>query len=80
MLNHVPHTIEALLDLIPPAMLAQLIEYQTTAPYDTIEDWEPKHLYAADALCSYAEITYCGKLDKQTSRLRRKLGLTDADG
>ena len=75
MLDHIPHRLEALLDLIPPAMLGQIIEYQTTAPNDMLDDWEPRHLYAADVLCSYAEMIDHGRLDKQTSRLRRKLGL-----
>lgn len=71
----IPHTLEALLDLIPPAMLGQIIEYQLTMPGDTVDDWEHQHLDAADALCTYAERNYMGQLNGSIKRLRRKLNL-----
>lgn len=74
---HVPHTVAALLDLIPPHTIQQIIEYQTNLPEDSLDDWAPQHLYAAEMLCSYAEVMYLQKLESKTNKLREKLQLFD---
>lgn len=74
----VPHTVAAVLDLFPPHMIAQAIEYQTTCG-DTIDDWTPGHLLAADYLCSYAEIIYLKRYERQVARLRSKLQLSEEE-
>jgi hypothetical protein len=38
-----------------------------------LDDWEAKHLLAADYLCSYAEMTYPRRYEKQVAKLRKKL-------
>jgi hypothetical protein len=68
----VPHTVAAVLDLLPPHVISAAIEYQSTCG-DTLDDWEAKHLLAADYLCSYAEMTYPRRYEKQVARLRKKL-------
>lgn len=73
----VPHAIEALLDLFPPHMIAQAIEYQTTCPDDSLDDWTPRHLLAAEYLCNYTEMTYINRYNKQVERLRKKLELPE---
>lgn len=68
----------ALLDLIPPAMLQALIEYQL----DTSEtEWEPEHIRAAAELCEYVDLTYApsahtSKLIKVADKLRKELNLS----
>lgn len=68
----------ALLDLMPPAMLQALIEYQL----DTLEDeWEPQHVRAAAELCEYVDLTYppsahTSKLIKVADKLRKELNLS----
>lgn len=79
MLNVLPHTAEALLDLFTVDQLQRAIEYQTTLPDETIDDWETRHLIAAEQLCMYAEQLYPKQLTKFTQRLRRKLNLISDD-
>ena len=67
----VPHAIEALLDLIPPALLSEAIKYQADAFNE--EPWEPRHLNAAEQLCLYVELTYGKQLLKESAQLRNKL-------
>jgi len=75
MINHLTHTCSALLDLLTVSQIQQVIERQTMLNDDTIDDWEPQHLLAAEQLCLYAEITYPKQLTKYTDRLRNKLNL-----
>lgn len=76
-MNHVPHTVAALLDLVPPHVIQQIIDYQTNLPGDSVDNWEPRHLYAAEMLCSYVESTYLQNSQSKTSKLREKLQLLD---
>lgn len=76
-MNHVPHTVAALLDLIPPHTIQDIIEYQANLPEDSLDDWEPRHLYAAKMLCSYAESIYSQRLGIKTLKLRQKLQMLD---
>ncbi len=73
--EYIPANIENLLDLIPLPVLQQIIEYQTSLPEDDLEDWEQRHIDAAENLCIYAELTYGKRLTKQTIALRTKLHL-----
>ncbi len=79
MLNVLPHAAESLLDLFTVDQLQRAIEYQTTLPDETIDDWETRHLVAAEQLCMYAEQLYPKQLTKFTQRLRRKLNLISDD-
>jgi hypothetical protein len=72
----VPHTVAAVLDLLPPHAIGEAIEYQSTCG-DTLNDWEPRHLLAADYLCSYAEMTYLRRYEKQIKKLRTKLKIME---
>lgn len=76
-MTHVPHTVASLLDLIPPHTIQDIIEYQTNLPEDSLDDWEPRHLYAAEMLCSYAESIYSQRLETKTLKLRQKLQMLD---
>lgn len=77
MTGHLTHSIESLLDLLTASQIQQVIERQTTLNDDTIDDWEQRHLLAAEQLCLYAEKLYPKQLAKCTERLRHKLKLTD---
>jgi hypothetical protein len=46
---------EALLDLMPPRLLQQFVEYQLQ---ELELDWEPEHIKAAAELCDYVDMTY----------------------
>lgn len=72
----VSRTLEAVLDLIPPAHLCAAIKYQCELD-DGAEDWEPRHVHAAQQLCEYAKLTHPGcraQADKLLDRLD-KLGV-----
>lgn len=77
MTNYLPHTISSLLDLFTVAQLQWTIEYQTTLPDETVDDWEARHLLAAEQLCLYAEMMYPKELTKYSTRLRTKLNLNN---
>ncbi len=47
---------EALLDLMPPGLLQQLVEYQLEESPEL--DWEQQHIQAAAELCDYVDMTY----------------------
>jgi len=47
---------EALLDLMPPRLLQQFVEYQLQESPEL--DWEPEHIKAAAELCDYVDMTY----------------------
>ena len=75
----VPHTVCSLLDLFPPHAIGEALEYQATCPNDSLDDWESRHLLAAEYLCSYAEMTYLKRYSKQINRLRTKLDLQEEE-
>lgn len=77
MTDYLTHTVSSLLDLFTVDQLQRTIEYQTTLPDETVDDWEPRHLMAAEQLCLYAEMMYPKQLVKHTTRLRTKLNLTE---
>lgn len=77
MTNYLSHTTSELLDLFTVDQLQRTIEYQTTLPDETVDDWETKHLVAAEQLCLYAETMYPKQLSKYSARLRIKLRLNN---
>jgi len=77
MIGHLTHSVESMLDLFTVSQIQQVIERQTMLNDDTVDDWMPRHLIAAEQLCLYAEQTYPKQLAKCTERLRRKLNLID---
>lgn len=77
MIKHLTHSVASMLDLLTPAQLQEVIERQTTLNDDTVNDWEERHLIAAEQLCLYAETVYPKSLDKYVVRLRNKLNLTE---
>jgi hypothetical protein len=77
MIGYLTHSVESVLDLFTVSQIQQVIEHQTMINDDTVDDWEPQHLIAAEQLCLYAEELYPKQLAKCTERLRRKLKLTD---
>ena len=77
MIEHLTHTVESVLDLFTVSQLQQVIERQTMLNDDSVDDWEPRHLIAAEQLCLYAEELYPQQLTPHTNRLRRKLKLTE---
>lgn len=77
--EYIPASVENLLDLIPPPLLQQIIEHQASLPNDRREDWEQRHIDAAENLCIYAEVTYRKRLLEQTTALRNKLNLLNED-
>jgi hypothetical protein len=54
--NHVPHTTEAVLDLIPPDSLLAAIRYNISGFYS--DDWETRHQLAGNSLCLYVFQTH----------------------
>lgn len=77
MIGHLTHTVESVLDLFTVSQIQQVIEHQTMISDDTVDDWESRHLIAAEQLCLYAEELYPKQLTKCTERLRHKLNLID---
>lgn len=77
MIGHLTHTVESVLDLFTVSQLQQVIEWQTMLNDDSVDDWAPRHLIAAEQLCLYAEELYSRQLTPYTDRLRRKLKLTE---
>lgn len=75
-MTHLPHTVESLLDLFTVSQLQQTLEHQLKLD-ETSDDWERRHLLAADYLCSYSELMYPKRLAKHCDKLRTKLNLTD---
>jgi hypothetical protein len=78
MLNDLPPITESVLDLFNPAQLQQALVYQTQLD-ESVDDWESRHLHAAECLCLYAELTYPKQLNKYAHALRKKLNLLGDD-
>lgn len=75
-------SVQDLLDLIPPSIFQQIIEYQLNESPEL--DWEPKHIKAAAELCNYVEMIYEPSNNRSTlvraaNKLRKHLSL-DSDG
>ena len=76
MLNHLPHTTSSVLDMFLPSQLQQALVYQTQIE-ESVDDWHPRHIHAAECLCLYAEYTYPRELNKYAQALRQKLNLLE---
>ena len=73
---------EALLDLMPPALLQQLVEYQLEESPEL--DWEQEHIVAAAELCSYIDVMYGpsygnSALVRAAKQLRARLSIKSND-
>ena len=77
MLDYLPHTTSSLLDLFTADLLQRAIVHQTEIQDETVDDWEPRHIHAAEQLCLYAERTYPRQLKKHVQALRNKLNITE---
>ena len=73
-MTHLPHTVESLLDLFTVSQIQQAIEHQLNLN-ETEDDWEQRHLLAAEYLCNYGELMYPKQLAKYCDKLRTKLNL-----
>jgi len=71
--------VEAVLDLVTPYLLEQIIKYNTDE-FDSF--WEPQHIKAVDNICEYIEQTYTqrinGSLFKAAAKLRKALNTQGA--
>lgn len=76
MINHLPHTLTSVLDLFLPSQIQQALVYQTQLD-ESVDDWEPRHIHAAECLCLYAEFTHPKELSKYAHALRQKLNLLE---
>lgn len=74
MINHIPHTVEAAFDLFTVDQLQSVIDRNLRLD-ETLDDWEPRHLLAAEYLCLYSELTYPRQLNQRCHALREKLEL-----
>ena len=54
--NHVPHTTQAVLDLVPTDLLLETIRYNISGFHS--DDWEARHQLACNSLCLYVLQTY----------------------
>lgn len=73
-MTHLPHTVESLLDLFTVSQIQEAIEHQLKLN-ETEDDWEQRHLLAAEYLCNYGELMYPKQLAKHCDKLRTKLNL-----
>lgn len=69
---------EALLDLMPPGLLQQLVEYQLEESPEL--DWEQQHIQAAAEMCTYIDMMYGpsygnSALVRAAKRLRKRLSI-----
>jgi hypothetical protein len=54
--NHVPHTTQAVLDLVPTDLLLETIRYNISGFHS--DNWEVRHQLAGNSLCLYVLQTY----------------------
>lgn len=70
--------VEALLDLVTPLLLEQIIRYNTDE-FDSF--WEPQHIKAVDDICEYIQMTYGqrinGSLFRAAAELKARINNTD---
>jgi len=62
--------VQSLLDLITPAHLEMIIEYNASE-FDSF--WEPHHIEAVDNICEYIEQTYTQRINSSLFRAAAKL-------
>lgn len=62
--------VEALLDLVTPYLLEQIIKYNTDE-FDSC--WEPQHIKAVDDICEYIEQTYGQRINGSLFRAAANL-------
>ena len=62
--------VEAVLDLVTPYLLEQVIKYNTDE-FDSV--WEPQHIEAVNNICEYIEQTYGHRINGSLFRAAAKL-------
>ena len=62
--------VEAVLDLVTPYLLEQIIKYNTDE-FDSF--WEPQHIKAVNDICEYIEQTYGQRINGSLFRASAKL-------
>lgn len=75
--TNLPHTVESVLDLFPPHVITQSLEYLVGLDEDPVEDWEPRHINAAEQLCNYMRATYPRVAEALQEKLLLKLELIE---
>lgn len=55
--TNLPISVESLLDLFPPDLIVSAMNYQIKLN-DSVDDWMPRHINAAEQLCNYMCQTY----------------------
>lgn len=73
---------EDLLDLMPPCLLQQLVEYQLEESPEL--DWEQGHIQAAAEMCNYIDMMYGpnygnSALVRAAKQLRARLSIESND-
>ena len=78
-ITNLPLSIESVLDLFPPNLLKQMIEYQTKLD-EAVDDWEPRHLNAYEQVFNYVDRTYAIDTDlvSKADVLAEKLDLLNS--
>lgn len=74
--TNLPISIESLLDLFPPDLLVQAMSYQIKLN-DSVDDWMPRHINAAEQLCNYMRRTYPRNALELQEKLLLKLELIE---
>ena len=77
--TNLPHTIESMLDLFPPHVITQSLEYLVGLDEDPVEDWEPRHINAAEQLCNYMQTTHPRVAEVLREKLLLKLQLIEEE-
>lgn len=72
---------EAILDLMPPALLQQLVAYQLK---EADSDWESRHIEAVADICNYIDTVYKpsnsrSELVRAADKLRKHLSIESND-
>ena len=74
--TNLPISVESLLDLFPPDLLTQAMNYQIKLN-DSVDDWMPRHINAAEQLCNYMRQTYPRSALELQEKLLLKLELIE---
>jgi hypothetical protein len=62
--------VEAVLDLVTPYLLEQILHYNTDE-FDSF--WEPQHIKAVDDICEYIQQTYTHRINNSLFNAATKL-------
>ena len=76
---NLPHTVASVLDLFPPHLIEQAINHQARLLDDSVDDWEPRRIIAAEQLCNYMTEIHPRVLVESQQKLLLKLELLDSN-